>query len=58
MSDQSIRIELKAGSKVTHQKRHRIPLQLQKAVGADIRSLLDAEHIRRIDKLLEFNSWS
>ena len=45
-----IKIEFKEGAKINQRKSRRVPLQLQKAVDAEIRNLLAAGHIKRVDK--------
>ena len=49
----SIKIEFKEGAKITQQKGRLDPLQLQKAVDAEIRNLLQEDHIRKIDKITD-----
>ena len=51
ISGHNIKIEFKEGAKITQQKGRRVLLQLQKAVDAEFKSLLDAGHIRRVDKI-------
>ena len=48
-SGHNIKIEFKEGAKITQQKGRRVLLQLQKAVDAEFKSLLEAGHIRRVD---------
>ena len=49
----TIYIDIREGAKVTQQKGRRVPLQLQKAVDEEIRNLLAAGHIERIDKITD-----
>ena len=56
ISGHKIKIEFKEGAKITQQKGRRVPLQLQKAVDAKIKSLLEAGHIRRVDKISDERS--
>ena len=47
----TIRIEFKEGAKAAQRKGRRVPLQLQKAVDAEIKNLIKARHIERVDKI-------
>ena len=47
------KIEFKEGARITQQKGRRVPLQLQTAVDAEIKSLLAAGHIKRLDKITD-----
>ena len=47
----TIQIEFKEGAKATQQKGEREPLQLQKAVDAEIKNLIKSGQIERVDKL-------
>ena len=47
----TIQIEFKEGAKSTQQKGRRVPLQLQKAVDEEIKNLIKAGHIERVDKI-------
>ena len=47
----TIRIEFKEGAKEAQRKKRRVPYQLQKAVDAEIRNLIKARHIERVDKI-------
>ena len=49
----TIKIEFKEGAKITQQKGRRVPLQLQQAVDKEIKNLLEAGHIRKIDKVTD-----
>ena len=49
----TIKIEFKEGARITQQKRRRVPLQLQTAVDAEIKSLLAPGHIKRVDKITD-----
>ena len=44
---------MKIGAKITHQKGRCVPLQLQQVVDAETKNLLDARHIRKIDKITD-----
>ena len=46
-------IELVDGAKIAEQKEPRVPAQLQEAVDAEIKSLLETGHTERIDKLTD-----
>ena len=48
-----MKIKFKEVPKVVQQKGRRVPLQLQKAVDAEIRNLLDAALIRRFSKIAD-----
>ena len=49
----TIKNESKEGVRITQQKRRRVPLQPQTAVDAEVRRLLAAGHIKRIDKITD-----
>ena len=49
----SIEIEFKEVAKITQQKGRRVPLQLQNPVGAEIRNLLQKDHIRKSDEITD-----
>ena len=51
ISGHNIKNETREGAKITQQKGRRVPLQLQKGLNAQIKSLLEAGHIRRVDKI-------
>ena len=47
----TIKVEFKVGAKITQQKGRRVPIHLQKAVDVEIKSLLEAGHIKKIDQI-------
>ena len=49
----TINIEFKEGVRRPQQKLRRVPMQLQKAVDAEIKSLLADCHIKRVDKITD-----
>ena len=50
-----IKIEKQDGSKVTQQKGRHVPLQLQEAVDAEIKRLLEVGHIEWMNKMTDGN---
>ena len=49
----NIQFEFNEDAKITQQEGRRVPLQLQQAVDSEVKILLDAGHIRKIDKLTD-----
>ena len=49
----TVKIEFKEGAKVTKRKARRVPLQLQKAVDEELKNLLAAGHIERINEIID-----
>ena len=47
----SIKIDMKENSRVTQQKGRRIPIQLEKRVDQEIKTLLEQSHIEKIDSI-------
>ena len=50
IKDHKIKIKLKPDAKITQQKGRRIPIQLQNAVDAEIKRLLNEGHIEKLTK--------